>query len=439
MPDIESYIEQYGGKSFEELPFNEVDNLVLAQMSYSDLDGIVPGPGGGDVTVSQACSHYYCSHTEEEVNARTSFTGRAPLLLKKMSASARFGGMILSRYVNDFSREDTRQMAALTCLPGDGTVCCVFRGTDDSITGWKEDFSLSYQAVTAGQQAAALYLKNLFKETQLPVRVLGHSKGGNFAVYAGACAGEYTERILECWSDDGPGFSDDFLQSEGYRRLFPRIRRIIPSGSIIGVLFSMDVQPEIIKSSGKGFLQHDAMTWQTEEDHFVKASGQSIVSLFMDSAVQTWLAGLGSQEKKIFIDGLFSIFESTGEINFTDAMQEDLRSPADFLKVIASMPSAQKMQIIEAVKDTASGDDPVLKNGIIEGGTSILRSNPISGTALDLAQILYRQGKENKQKKLLEKQVKKEEKEKKKEEKAQQKEEKSRLKEEKKRKKQQED
>ena len=181
------------------------------------------------------------------------------------------------------------------------------------------------------------------------------------------------------------------------------------------------------------------MTWQTEEDHFVKASGQSIVSLFMDSAVQTWLAGLGSQEKKIFIDGLFSIFESTGEINFTDAMQEDLRSPADFLKVIASMPSAQKMQIIEAVKDTASGDDPVLKNGIIEGGTSILRSNPISGTALDLAQILYRQGKENKQKKLLEKQVKKEEKEKKKEEKAQQKEEKSRLKEEKKRKKQQED
>ena len=240
-------------------------------------------------------------------------------------------------------------------------------------------------------------------------------------------------------ADDGPGFSDDFLQSEGYRRLFPRIRRIIPSGSIIGVLFSMDVQPEIIKSSGKGFLQHDAMTWQTEEDHFVKASGQSIVSLFMDSAVQIWLAGLGSQEKKIFIDGLFSIFESTGEINFTDAMQEDLRSPADFLKVIASMPSAQKMQIIEAVKDTASGDDPVLKNGIIEGGTTILRSNPISGTALDLAQILYRQGKENKQKKLLEKQVKKEEKEKKKEEKAQQKEEKSRLKEEKKRKKQQED
>ena len=35
------YVKQYGTYSFEEEPFNEVDNIILSQIAYLPLDNIV--------------------------------------------------------------------------------------------------------------------------------------------------------------------------------------------------------------------------------------------------------------------------------------------------------------------------------------------------------------------------------------------------------------
>ena len=42
------------------------------------------------------------------------------------------------------------------------TYLIVFRGTDDSIIGWKEDFHLTYMKEIPAQKHALRYLENFF-------------------------------------------------------------------------------------------------------------------------------------------------------------------------------------------------------------------------------------------------------------------------------------
>ena len=61
----------------------------------------------------------------------------------------------------------------------------VFRGTDDTLIGWKEDFHMTYMDHVPAQKRAASYLHHVMKEfPKGRFLVAGHSKGGNLATYA---------------------------------------------------------------------------------------------------------------------------------------------------------------------------------------------------------------------------------------------------------------
>ena len=184
-------------------PFNEVDNLLLSELAYTDFGSIVP-EDVEEIPLADACAAFFASHDRDAILESTAYTAKAPLLMETMVTGARFGGMRFCRYINRVDREKDAQISAVTCLLDDGTAFVAFRGTDGSVIGWKEDFELSYLSGTAGQKAAAQYLADTSARIPRPLRVGGHSKGGNFAVFASSfCRSETQARILTVYNNDG--------------------------------------------------------------------------------------------------------------------------------------------------------------------------------------------------------------------------------------------
>ncbi|MBQ4347238.1 MAG: DUF2974 domain-containing protein, partial [Firmicutes bacterium] len=99
----------------------------------------------------------------------------------------------------------------------------VFRGTDHSLVGWKENFNMSYEDVVPSQRDAMYYLDKMAQEYKGNIRLGGHSKGGNLAIYAAAhCRVKVRERIFAIYNNDGPGINEHEVKNPDYIELEPK-------------------------------------------------------------------------------------------------------------------------------------------------------------------------------------------------------------------------
>ena len=349
MADILEYLDWRGDITFDVDPFNDVDNLILAQMSYTDLEGVMTQDE--ELSIEDVAGIYFNIHSEEEITARDTFYKLAPLVLKKASESKRFKGTTIGRYINMISSDREEQYSAVTYRLPDGVCYVAFRGTDNTIVGWKEDFNLTFMNETAGQRRAVEYVNYYFADTEERLILGGHSKGGNFAVYAGAFCDEYVqERIDAVYSNDGPGFRDEILEKDGYKRILPRVVSILPEDSIVGVLLSNDYENHIVKSSAKGINQHDPMTWQVYGNAFVEEEHRSEGSRLIDKTMMKWLATMNDDDRAAFVDSLFSSIESTGVTTLRDVSDGGLKTIADIMKSLKNMAPERQQEFSASVK-----------------------------------------------------------------------------------------
>ena len=331
------YLLWRGDIPFSVDPFNEVDNLVLSELAYSDFSGIVP-EAGSPVALPDAFDLFFRSHTREELLARKSFTARAPLLMEEMCRGARFRGIRLHAFSSRLDPETDTQFCAVTFLLEDGTAYIAFRGTDGTLVGWKEDFCFSYLTGTESQQLAADYLSRAGLALACPLRVGGHSKGGNLAVYAASCcAPEIRSRITDIWTNDGPGFRPDLLQTPGFRDIRPRIRFIIPDTSVIGMLMASPAEPRVIRSDASGMVQHDGFTWQVERNRFVSAE-LSDTSRLIAQTLSGWLDQVDDAGRKELTDTVFSLLGSTGAESFSTMNSQRWKSAGTVLASARNLP-----------------------------------------------------------------------------------------------------
>jgi hypothetical protein len=355
LANIFDYLDWRGDIPFSVDPFNEVDNLILSEIAYADLDGVVPAPGHGSISAKRAAAKYFCFHTEEEVMARNTYTKTAPMLLRKAAATVRFRDLRLSSYINIRDEHYTLQLSAVLFIVGDGSVYGAFRGTDDSLTGWKEDFNLSYSRETPGQAGAVMWVNRNLGVEELPdvpdypkggIRLGGHSKGGNFAVYAAAfCDPSIQENIINIYSNDGPGFVEVLTESEEYRMVLSRILKIIPEDDMIGLcMTSGDIREKIIRSTNRGAEQHDALSWQVLGNHFVEVEQRSNRSMMFDQTLRTWLNGIPGEERKKFIDTLFSVMAADGKTRLSEVTDDRLAALTAGMKVLSTYPKEQQKQ-----------------------------------------------------------------------------------------------
>ena len=364
MANLFDYLDWRGDVPFQTDPFNEVDNLILSVLAYVELDSIVPGPvldSDGSpareslrfprIGIREVCRLFWETHSEEEVRKSGTFYKEAPFILEKLCSGARFQDMQLAGYVNRVSGLDNEQMSAFCGFLSDGTVYVSFRGTDDTLIGWKEDFYFSFETGTSGQKRAARYLSSVLKNTDCPVRVGGHSKGGNFAVYAAAFCSESAEgRILDVYTNDGPGFLKNVIQTKEYQSILPRVHSIVPEESLFGLILDSDFTHKVVTSSRKGIMQHDALSWKVRRNRFEEASSLSEASLIAEKTLETWLRGLNLKERKEFVDIIFSILEDSGLENVSEISRSQLRVIPELVKSWFELDVKNRRVLREAIR-----------------------------------------------------------------------------------------
>lgn len=331
MGNIMDYISWRGDLSFEQSQFNEVDNLILACFSYVNLDGISAVTKQKGIGLKKLTKEFMKLHTMKELEADKSFIRLAPFMMMKMAKSVRFGKCVVRNYVNDIVTEAEQQFAAMEIVLEDGTSYVSFRGTDDTIIGWKEDFNLSTGVVPA-QKRAIEYLQKISEHTDGMLRVGGHSKGGNLAIYGSVMCKSAHEKILEIYSNDGPGFSREFQELPETKEMMPKIIRIIPEYSIIGTLLEHEKEPVIVASSSKGLLQHDAFSWEVQGPALVRRDSLNKTALRFIEILHKWIDGMDMEQKRLLIEDLFATLQASGYENLSEVQSGGLKSLAAMVK-----------------------------------------------------------------------------------------------------------
>lgn len=201
------------------------------------------------------------------------------------------------------------------------TYLIVFRGTDDSIIGWKEDFHLTYMKEIPSQKHALRYLKNFFAHhPKQKVILAGHSKGGNLAIYAASQIEQSLQnQITAVYTFDAPGLHQELTQTAGYQRIMDRSKIFIPQGSIIGMMLEIPAHQIIVQSTALGGIaQHDTFSWQIEDKHFVQLDKTNSDSRQVDTTFKEWVATVPDEELQLYFDLFFGTILDAGISSIND-------------------------------------------------------------------------------------------------------------------------
>ncbi len=319
MANIIDYINSYGKYTFMQKQFNEVDNVIFSQIAYIDFMEIAP-PYGTEaaITIKEASKLYFNKHPHTQMYQSKEMFRFAPLVLEAMAKSARFQNARIYDYINDCNTAEEKQFSAVCIELDDHTVYVSFRGTDNNMVSWKEDFDMSYKTI-ASQTAALNYLQDMIQDSTRNYRVGGHSKGGNLAVYAAAkISSDHKKNIISIYNNDGPGFSKEFLESENYIQIKDKVKRITPEYSVVGMLFEYDDKQTVVSSDGSKVLQHDLLTWKVNGNHFSRKDELCKSSRLLSTALNQWIEKIDHKKRRALTESLFNAFEKNGIKQFTD-------------------------------------------------------------------------------------------------------------------------
>ena len=316
--NIIGYIENYGNIPFSEKAFNKVDALILSQFSYLKLDGIVPGVGQRDpkkVTIGDIAS----DDRKDALFSDERYAKNNRELFDAMASSVRFRDTFLDHYIDLVSNRWEMQFSAVTATLDDGSAHVIFRGTDETVIGWKEDFNMSFMTPIPAQVKAVDYLHYAAERIRGDFSVGGHSKGGNLAVYSAMkCSRLVRDRIKVIYSQDGPGFTKETLRDADYDAIADRIQKFVPHSSVIGMLLQSQEEYRVVEAKSFGILQHDPFNWVVEGDDFVYRDDISTRSLISDSSVNEWAQKADPDEMRVFVDMIYDVFVGAGVSDLND-------------------------------------------------------------------------------------------------------------------------
>ncbi len=365
MGNMESYLDWRGDITFDVDPFNIVDAVILCQLIYTDFEGFVPPMGSGEsVSIEEVCERYFNAYTDEEIISRKIYTRMSPFLMRRMVKSKRYAGLRLSNYVDEVDLDSDIQLSAVTYHLSDGSLFIGYRGTDSTLAGWKEDLMLSYQVGTNGQLASAIYLnyiRKMFPDVPI-LRVGGHSKGGNFAVYAACCCNEEAgARIRKVYNLDGPGFSKEFVERPEYTRLIPKTESVSPEVALVGCLFESKLKTYYVESTEKFLLQHDMFSWQVLANHMVVTENRAPISYKVEYMVDEWLLTLDEDTKASVIDTAFDILSEAESDTFPELTDDLFGNVGKIWSAAMNLPKdKQKEGLSTIVKMLKAGGSAIL-------------------------------------------------------------------------------
>ena len=348
MGTVLDYLKKYGKYSFEEMPMTEVDSLALCQLSYLKFDGMVPGQEEKAVLPAVTLESLKDHPDFEKLFADVRYEKPNRALYEKMISGERFRSLQLNYYINVIEQRWETQFSAVTYTMGDGTRYIAYRGTDETIVGWKEDFNMAFLSPVPGQAYSVEYLNSMAEKFDGPFYVGGHSKGGNLAVYSAMnCDAKLQDRIVKVYSMDGPGFRPEVLKNCDYEKIADRVVKILPNSSLVGMIFESGMYFQVVKSKTFGLLQHDPYTWLVTGNHLVRADHLYERRQQMDNNLNEWILSLNEQQLRTFVDTLYQVITASRADNLIDFTAEWKKSMNG---VIAALKEVDE-DTVEALKE----------------------------------------------------------------------------------------
>lgn len=365
--NVLDYLTWRGDLPLSASPWCPVDAMALCLLGYLNIGK----PASGSRFISLGSLEP--EKIENTTNTEDSFAKRMELA-KRMSASARYSGIILHHYVSLLDAEKEMQFSAICADLPDNVTCVIFRGTDNTLIGWREDFNMSFECPVPSQEAACIYLERVAAMRGRRLWIMGHSKGGNLALYAAAHVSDTARSMCErIYSFDAPGVDMATYRSAAMEELRDRIFSFVPQTSIIGMTLGFHQQYTVVHANASGLGQHDLFTWQVEGPRFVTEEKVDKTSEFMAETLQEWLIACTPEQRAVFVDTLFDLLDETEATTLSQVKGEKklklakllLSVPMDmeperrktFLKLLGQFVSTGAGNIIEMLTQKDKPED----------------------------------------------------------------------------------
>ena len=349
MKNMLDYIKEFGHVSFEERAFSEIDALVLTELEYLPLEKVVPSDENGEnfVTVKEIAE--YMQEHKQELFAENPMmmTPERHEVSQIIADAPRFQSMKFFGAVSELDKDTTKQFAAITVEVEPDVRLVIFRGTDDTLIGWKEDSLMTYSPLVAAQTDAKEYLAKQASLFNGDLMVSGHSKGGNLALYAAATQAEDVQlRIVDIFCFDSPGLYRSMLETKGYQNIVPLAMRYIPQDALVGLMLESEVPYVIVKSDAVGAMQHSAMTWGIEDGQFIKVEKLTKNSLLNDQMFKKWTESVSDEELELFWNVFFDLLFTVGIETVNDVYGQFMHYVQEFLKAAGNMDEEKRELLI---------------------------------------------------------------------------------------------
>jgi len=355
MNTITEYLNWRGDLTFADSPFNEVDAGILARFSYEPFDGIVTSNFRDKITLKQACDGLLNTPNlnDDVLNVDRDFD-----FIRLVSSSRRFSDVKISGYVNDIDEDRQIQFSACVFdLDGEENYFVAFRGTDNTIIGWKEDFNMGFEFPVPAQKKALDFFENAvaaFKDGTFMIG--GHSKGGNLAVYAGTfCSGKFKNSITDIYNFDGPGFTEQIINTDEFKSVESKIHTFVPVFSVVGMILEHLENYAVVPSCETGIMQHEILSWEAGPNSFVHEKEVNKGSRFIDKTFKDWLSGLDKEQREQFVDTVFNLM-----------MSGDAHTLAQF--------NSNKIETLNAMVKAYSGLDDTTRKGFLATAKRLITS-----------------------------------------------------------------
>ena len=342
MANIMDYLKWRGDLKFDISPVNEIDSLILTRISYLPFQ---------DIEFENRETIEEISLKMVEIPEEKFIWKEDKVLIEALAKTDRFKDLFVSDYREKIDLLEEKQFGAVTIWLPNNEVYISFRGTDMTFVGWKEDFNMSFMTNIPSQLEAVSYLEMISKKYSNQIRMGGHSKGGNIAVYAAIfCNDEIKSRIIEVINADGPGFDKEVIISENYEKVINKIKTYIPQSSIIGRLLEHEEEYIVIESKEKGIMQHDVFSWEVEGTKLIRIGEFTKDSQIVNEIVRDWLISTTPEQRKNFINIIYEIVSNTNAKSVNEFIRQIIKNVRPVLSNYKNIDENERKEIESMLK-----------------------------------------------------------------------------------------
>lgn len=324
-------------------PFNELDSMILSRFSYLPFSKISMKSKETMASISKKMESFgedkFMYHGDRD-------------LIINLGKSERFKNLQVTDYVCENDVKSEKQFSAITIHLSSKEIYISYFGTDYTIYAWKEDFNMGFMKNVPCQLAGKKYLERISRKySTKKIRLGGHSKGGNVAIYAAfTVRPKIQNRIIKIHNFDGPGFNKEIVEKYSNSKVLPRIETYIPQESVVGRLLNHKEKITVVYSTEKGIIQHEIFSWQVMRDSTIKLESNTKNSENIDKTLSEWLENTTPEQRKIFVDTIFELLYSTGSTTLSDLTHNLSSNLLKIMKKYNQISKEDKKVLMQMIK-----------------------------------------------------------------------------------------